>query len=124
MENLLKLLENTFNLNDNNKLLINNILEKINLNELGVFFPFMRSKQFPLKKLNGRRRYPVSPSSEISSEEKKPSCIWPSITYEAAEVITASCRRKLSNVSLFSNLFIKSLTLVSSKASINPPEYI
>ena len=37
MENLLKLLENTFNLNENNKLLINNILEKINLNEKDIF---------------------------------------------------------------------------------------
>lgn len=37
MENLLKLLENTFNLNDNNKLLINNILEKINLNEKDIY---------------------------------------------------------------------------------------
>ena len=37
MKNLLKLLENTFNLNENNKLLINNILEKINLNEKDIF---------------------------------------------------------------------------------------
>lgn len=37
MENLLKLLENTFNLNENNKILINNILEKINLNEKDIF---------------------------------------------------------------------------------------
>ena len=37
MENLLKLLENTFNLKENNKLLINNILEKINLNEKDIF---------------------------------------------------------------------------------------
>ena len=37
MKNLLKLLENTFNLIENNKLLINNILEKINLNEKDIF---------------------------------------------------------------------------------------
>lgn len=37
MENLLILLENTFNLNENNKILINNILEKINLNEKDIF---------------------------------------------------------------------------------------
>lgn len=37
MENLLKLLENTFNLNENNKILFNNILDKINLNDKDIY---------------------------------------------------------------------------------------